>query len=148
MRFWKRIPAPGTVVVFDRSYYGRVLVERVEGFCSAADWQRAYGEINDFEQQLKQSNTLVIKFWLAITEGEQLARFQAREASPLKRHKLTEEDWRNRQQWSTYQKAINDMLEFTDTKHAPWHVIAAEDKRHARIQALKIVCDSLRSALK
>ena len=147
-RFWKRIPAPGTVVVFDRSYYGRVLVERVEGFCGAADWQRAYGEINDFEQQLQQANTLVIKFWLAITEEEQLARFQAREASPLKRHKLTEEDWRNRQQWSTYQKAINDMLEFTDTKQAPWHVIAAEDKRHARVQTLKVVCDTLRKALK
>lgn len=147
MRFWKRIPAPGTIVVFDRSYYGRVLVERVEGFCSAADWQRAYGEINDFEQQLQQANTLVIKFWLAITEEEQLERFQAREASPLKRHKLTEEDWRNRQQWSTYQSAINDMLEFTDTKKAPWHVIAAEDKRHARVETLKIVCESLRAAL-
>lgn len=148
MRFWKRIPAPGKVVVFDRSYYGRVLVERVEGFCGPADWQRAYGEINDFEQQLQRANTLVIKVWLAITEEEQLARFQAREKSPLKRHKLTEEDWRNRQQWSAYQKAINDMLEFTDTKQAPWHVIAAEDKRHARIQTLKIVCSSLRAALK
>ncbi|MEH6498050.1 MAG: polyphosphate:AMP phosphotransferase [Pseudoalteromonas distincta] len=148
MRFWRRIPAPGTVVVFDRSYYGRVLVERVEGFCSAAEWQRAYGEINDFEQQLQQSNTLVIKFWLAITEEEQLARFQAREASALKRHKLTEEDWRNRKQWPAYQKAINDMLEFTDSRGAPWHVIAAEDKRHARIEVIRTLCETLQKALK
>jgi polyphosphate:AMP phosphotransferase len=148
MRFWRRIPAPGTIVVFDRSYYGRVLVERVEGFCSAAQWQRAYGEINDFEHQLQQSGTLVIKFWLAITQEEQLDRFEAREESPLKRYKLTDEDWRNRKQWSAYREAVHDMLEFTDTDETPWHLISSEDKRHGRIQALKIVCESLQHALK
>lgn len=148
MRFWKRIPGPGTVVIFDRSYYGRVLVERVEGFCTTTQWQQAYGEINDFESQLQEANTLVIKFWLSISEQEQLARFKAREASSLKRYKLTEEDWRNRKQWPAYQTAIADMLTYTDTPQAPWHLIAAEDKRHARIQTLKIVCETLQKALK
>ncbi len=148
MRFWRHIPAPGNIVVFDRSYYGRVLVERVEGFCSAAQWQRAYGEINDFEHQLQQSGILVIKFWLAITQEEQLDRFEAREESPLKRYKLTDEDWRNRKQWSAYREAVHDMLEFTDTDESPWHLISSEDKRHGRIQALKIVCESLQHALK
>lgn len=148
MRFWRRIPAPGNIVVFDRSYYGRVLVERVEGFCSAAQWQRAYGEINDFEHQLRQSGTLVIKFWLAITPEEQLDRFKAREESPLKRYKLTDEDWRNRKQWSAYREAVHDMLEFTSPAETPWHLISSEDKRHGRIQALKIVCESLQHELK
>ncbi|GGD01067.1 hypothetical protein [Halopseudomonas salina] len=148
MRFWRRIPAPGTIVVFDRSYYGRVLVERVEGFCSAAQWQRGYGEINDFEHQLRQSGTLVIKFWLAITPEEQLDRFKARENSPLKRYKLTDEDWRNRKQWSAYREAVHDMLEFTSPAETPWHLISSENKRHGRIQALKIVCESLQHELK
>lgn len=143
MRFWRRIPAPGHIVVFDRSYYGRVLVERVEGFCSAAQWQRAYGEINDFEHQLQQAGTLVIKFWLAITPQEQLDRFEAREKSPLKRYKLTDEDWRNREQWPAYRDAVHDMLEFTGSKESPWHLISSENKRHGRIQALKIVCETL-----
>lgn len=148
MRFWRRIPAPGRIVVFDRSYYGRVLVERVEGFCTAAQWQRAYGEINDFEQQLEQSGTLIIKFWLAITPQEQLERFNAREDSSLKRYKLTDEDWRNRKQWPAYREAVHDMLEFTSRPEAPWHLISSEDKRHGRIQALKIVCEKLQQALK
>lgn len=147
-RFWRRIPAPGNVVVFDRSYYGRVLVERVEGFCDAPDWQRAYGEINDFEQQLSDSGTLVIKFWLAITEEEQLKRFKAREQSPVKRYKLTDEDWRNRKRWPDYVQAMNDMVEHSSTRHAPWHLIPAENKRYARIQALRIVCETLADALK
>ncbi|MBL4833773.1 MAG: polyphosphate kinase [Pseudomonas sp.] len=148
MRFWRRIPAPGTVVVFDRSYYGRVLVERVEGFCTDAQWQRAYKEINNFEHQLEQAGTLVIKFWLAITEQEQLDRFTAREQSPLKRYKLTEEDWRNRKQWPAYRDAVHDMLEFTDRQKSPWHLISSEDKRHGRIEAIKIVCETLQHALK
>ena len=148
MRFWRRIPAPGHIVVFDRSYYGRVLVERVEGFCNPEQWQRAYGEINDFEHQLKQAGTLVIKFWLAITPQEQLDRFEAREESPLKRYKLTDEDWRNREQWPAYRDAVHDMLEFTDSKESPWHVVSSENKRHGRIQALKIVCETLQKALK
>ncbi|WP_373187867.1 polyphosphate:AMP phosphotransferase [Halopseudomonas sp.] len=147
MRFWRRIPRPGTIVVFDRSYYGRVLVERVEGFCTPAQWQRAYGEINDFEQQLRQAGTLVIKFWLAITPEEQLDRFNAREESPLKRYKLTDEDWRNREKWPAYRDAVHDMLEFTSTENAPWHLISSENKKHGRIEALKIVCETLEQAL-
>lgn len=148
MRFWRRIPAPGHIVVFDRSYYGRVLVERVEGFCSTTQWQRAYGEINDFERQLEQAGTIIIKFWLAITPQEQLERFKAREASSLKHYKLTDEDWRNRKQWPAYRDAVHDMLEFTSRPEAPWHLISSEDKRHGRIQALKIVCETLQQALK
>lgn len=146
-RFWRRIPAPGNVVVFDRSYYGRVLVERVEGFCAESEWQRAYAEINDFEQQLTENGTLLIKFWLAITEQEQLKRFKEREASPVKRYKLTEEDWRNRKRWPDYVEALNDMVEHTSTRSAPWHLIPAEDKRHARIQTLRILCEALEEAL-
>lgn len=148
LRFWRRVPTPGRVVIFDRSYYGRVLVERVERFCNRRQWQRAYGEINDFEDQLQAKGTLVVKFWLAITEDEQLRRFQARERSPLKRYKLTDEDWRNRKRWPRYEQALNDMLAHTDTASAPWHVISAENKRYARVQTLKILCQTLQQALK
>ncbi|MEZ2745166.1 polyphosphate:AMP phosphotransferase [Halopseudomonas bauzanensis] len=148
LRFWKRVPLPGQVTIFDRSYYGRVLVERVEGFCTRREWQRAYGEINDFEAQLQAAGTLVVKFWLAITPEEQLQRFQARAESPLKRYKLTDEDWRNRDQWPQYEQALNDMVERTSTATAPWHVIPAEDKRHARIRTLELVCAALQKALK
>lgn len=147
-RFWRRIPAPGSVVIFDRSYYGRVLVERVEGFCSATRWQQAFAEINDFEAQLQQAGTQVIKFWLAITPEEQLARFQAREQTPTKRYKLTDEDWRNRDKWPDYIQAMNDMVENTDTEQAPWHIIPATDKRYARIETLRIVCEALKKRLK
>jgi len=148
LRFWRRIPAPGKVVVLDRSYYGRVLVERIEGFCSDLRWQQAYGEINDFEAQLHKAGTLIIKFWLAITPEEQLSRFEDREKSPTKRYKLTDEDWRNRDKWSDYVNAMNDMVENTATPQAPWHVIPSTDKRYARIQALRIVCDTLQKRLK
>ena len=148
LRFWKRIPAPGNVVVFDRSHYGRVLVERVEGFCPDIRWQQAYQEINDFEQQLTESGTLVIKFWLAITPEEQLKRFEAREKSSVKRYKLTDEDWRNRDKWPAYEQAVNDMVAHTNTGHAPWHLVSSEDKRHARVSCLKIVCQQLEIALK
>lgn len=148
LRFWKRVPLPGRIAIFDRSYYGRVLVERVEGFCTPREWQRAYGEINDFEAQLQASGTLVLKFWLAITAEEQLQRFQARAQSPLKRYKLTDEDWRNREQWPQYERAMNDMVEHTGTANAPWYVIPAQDKRYARIQTLKVLCTALQCALK
>ncbi|TVP89947.1 MAG: polyphosphate:AMP phosphotransferase [Pseudomonadaceae bacterium] len=147
LRFWKRIPAPGNVVIFDRSHYGRVLVERVEGFCPPERWQQAYQEINDFEQQLHTSGTLVLKFWLAITEDEQLQRFKAREKSSVKRYKLTDEDWRNREKWPAYEQAVNDMVAHTSSKHAPWHLISSEDKRHARVETLKIVCEQLEQRL-
>ena len=148
LRFWRRIPAPGNVVVFDRSYYGRVLVERVEGFCSKTRWRQAYAEINDFEAQLHKAGTQVIKFWLAITPEEQLARFEAREKTPTKRYKLTDEDWRNRDKWPDYVNAMNDMVENTATEQAPWHIIPSTDKRYARIQALRIVCETLQKRLK
>jgi len=148
LRFWRRIPAPGRVVVFDRSYYGRVLVERVEGFCSESRWQQAYAEINDFEAQLHRAGTQVVKFWLAITPDEQLARFEDREKAPTKRYKLTDEDWRNRDKWDDYVKAMNDMVENTATAEAPWHIIPSTDKRYARIQALRIVCETLQKRLK
>ena len=147
LRFWKRIPAPGNVVIFDRSHYGRVLVERVEGFCPPQRWQQAYQEINDFEQQLQQSGTVVLKFWLAITEDEQLERFKAREKSSVKRYKLTDEDWRNREKWPAYEQAVNDMVAHTNTAHAPWFIISSQDKRHARVESLKIVCEQLEQRL-
>lgn len=147
LRFWRRVPTPGRVVIFDRSYYGRVLVERVEGLTPEARWQQAYAEINDFEAQLQGAGTIVLKFWLAITEDEQLERFKARDESPLKRYKLTEEDWRNRERWPDYEQALNDMVAHTSTADAPWHIVPAENKRYARVEVLKILCQRLREAL-
>lgn len=147
LRFWQRVPTPGRVAIFDRSYYGRVLVERVEGLIPTHRWQQAYEEINDFEAQLQAAGTIVVKFWLAITSEEQLKRFKARDNSPLKRYKLTEEDWRNRQQWPHYEQALNDMVAHTSTAEAPWHIIPAENKRYARIEVLKLLCQRLREAL-
>lgn len=142
-RFWRALPAPGNITIFDRSWYGRVLVERVERFAKPAEWQRAYEEINQFEQQLAENNILLIKFWLAITKDVQLERFRARERSPFKSFKITEEDWRNRAKWSAYTRAANDMIDLTSTRHAPWHVVSANDKRHARITVLETVVKAL-----
>jgi polyphosphate kinase 2 (PPK2 family) len=147
-RFWRHIPRGGRMAVFDRSWYGRVLVERVEGFTSHANWARAYLEINDFEEQLTNAGVVVQKFWLQISKEEQLARFEARKLTPYKRYKITDEDWRNREKWDEYRDAINEMLERTSAKHAPWNLIAGNDKRFARIQVLEIVTDALREAVK
>lgn len=136
-RFWRRIPEHGRVEIFDRSWYGRVLVERVEKFVGRQGWRRAYDEINDFEQQLTESGTIVVKFWLSITAGEQLRRFKEREASPFKQFKITPEDWRNRHKWKEYEEAARDMFMRTDTPLAPWHVLSANDKKHARVEVLK-----------
>src|SRR5215207_1420549 len=119
-RFWRNIPRHGLVTIFDRSWYGRVLVERVEGFCSEADWRRAYGEINDFEEQLIRNGSVVVKFWLNISKDEQLRRFKEREQTGFKRFKITEEDWRNRNEWETYERAVCDMVDRTSTEIAPW----------------------------
>ncbi|SLN11268.1 polyphosphate:AMP phosphotransferase [Oceanibacterium hippocampi] len=146
-RFWRRLPRHGQLSVFDRSWYGRVLVERVEGFCDEADWQRAYTEINDFETQLADDNYLVLKFWLHISKDEQLKRFKAREQTPFKQYKITDDDWRNRRQWDAYAVAANDMIERTSTRAAPWTLIEAEDKRHARVKVLKTLCKRLESVL-
>ncbi len=146
-RFWRHVPRAGRMAVFDRSWYGRVLVERVEGFTSHANWARAYLEINDFEEQLTQSGIVLQKFWLQISKEEQLARFQAREKTPYKRYKITDEDWRNREKWDAYREAVNEMLARTSARHAPWNLIAGNDKRFARIQVLETVTAALREAL-
>jgi len=146
-RFWRRLPRLGQTAVFDRSWYGRVLVERVEGFCSEADWLRAYNEINEFEAELREADTLVVKFWLATSKEEQLARFKAREETPYKQFKITDEDWRNRLKWDDYAMAAGDMIDRTSTHYAPWELISAEDKRHARVQVLKRMCKRLKAVL-
>jgi polyphosphate:AMP phosphotransferase len=138
-RFWRDLPGAGKCVIFDRTWYGRVLVERVEGFASLSEWQRAYDEINDFEAQMVERGYYVAKFWLHISPEEQLARFQAREETPYKKHKITEEDYRNREQWDEYVKAIDQMVLRTTTDRARWHVIPANDKYYARIATLKAV---------
>jgi len=147
-RFWRRVPRHGRITIFDRSWYGRVLVERVEGFCSQADWMRAYAEINDFEDQLVRDGAVVCKFWLAISAEEQLKRFQEREQTEFKRFKITAEDWRNRDKWRDYELAVCDMIDRTSTGIAPWTLVEANDKRHARIKVLKTVCKALEEALK
>lgn len=146
-RFWRRLPAKGHVAIFDRSWYGRVLVERVEGFCSAADWLRAYGEINDFEEQLHAFGIVVVKYWLAISSDEQLRRFQAREDTPFKRYKITDEDWRNRKKLDAYAQAVNDMVDRTSTPHAPWTLVEAEDKKYARVKVLRTLCERIEAML-
>ncbi|MBI3937647.1 MAG: polyphosphate:AMP phosphotransferase, partial [Betaproteobacteria bacterium] len=146
-RFWRHMPRTGRVTIFDRSWYGRVLVERVEKFCSEEDWMRAYHEINDFEEQLARSGAVFVKFWLTITKEEQLKRFREREKTPFKSFKITEEDWRNRKKWDDYERAVCDMVERTSTDIAPWSVISANDKFSARIEILKTLCDRLEAAL-
>ena len=145
-RFWRRLPRRNHCAIFDRSWYGRVLVERVEGFCPESDWMRAYHEINEFEEQLVRGDAIVVKFWLAITPEEQLKRFQARAQTPFKSFKITDEDWRNRDKWGAYEQAVCDMVERTSTELAPWHLVPANDKLHARIAILKRLCAALEAA--
>ena len=142
-RFQKRLPPAGRIAIFDRSYYGRVLVERVEGFASPAQWQRAYQEINEFERQLSDDGARIIKIFVHISEDEQLRRFNERLDNPYKRWKLTEEDIRNRGKWPEYHNAINDMFTHTSTNHSSWHVIAGNHKWHARLAVLQYLVDSL-----
>ena len=146
-RFWRHIPGHNQFAIFDRSWYGRVLVERVEGFCSEADWQRAYAEINDFERQLIAKGAIISKFWLSVSVDEQLRRFKEREETRFKRFKITAEDWRNRDKWPLYETAVCDMIARTSTDIAPWHLIAADDKQHARIAILKTLCQRIEEAL-
>ncbi|MGJ4733295.1 UDP-galactose-lipid carrier transferase [Leptospira levettii] len=138
-RFWNRIPKIGQIGIFDRSYYGRVLVERVEGFANDSEWERAYEEIFLFEEQLQSFGTIIIKFWLHISSDEQLKRFEERKNDPLRRWKLTEEDWRNRDKWHLYEEAANEMFQKTDSPKAPWHLVPANDKYHARVMVLDVV---------
>ncbi len=147
-RFWRHIPRRGRLTIFDRSWYGRVLVERVEGYCSKVDWMRAYSEINDFEAQLVRHNIVVVKFWLAISKEEQLRRFDEREKIDFKHFKITEEDWRNRSKWDEYEHAVCDMVDFTSTEIAPWTLVEANDKNFARIKILKTLCKQIEAAMK
>ena len=146
-RFWRHLPRHGHVAIFDRTWYGRVLVERVEGFCTEADWLRAYGEINDFEHEMIDAGVVVVKFWLQISQAEQLKRFQEREKIAFKRFKITEEDWRNREKWHDYQQAICDMVERTSTGESPWTLVEANDKNYARVKILRTLCLRLEAAL-
>lgn len=147
-RFWRHLPRAGRDTIFDRSWYGRVLVERIEEFATPREWMRAYAEINNFEGALLEHGIVLLKFWIHITPEEQEARFLARADSPLKSWKLTEEDWRNRERWGGYERAVNDMVERTSTRLAPWTLIEGNDKRYARVRVLKEVCNALERALK
>lgn len=147
-RFWRHVPRQGRFALFDRSWYGRVLVERVEGLASEFDWARAYPEINDFEQQLADNGAIVIKFWLAISKEEQYRRFRERQKTAFKRFKITPEDWRNRKKWDAYEKAVCDMVDRTSTDIAPWTLVEANDKLYARAKVLRTICERLEAALK
>lgn len=146
-RFWRHLGSSGSVTIFDRSWYGRVLVERIEGFATAAEWQRAYAEINHFERQLVEAGIVVVKFWLHITPDEQAKRFEARQNTPYKQWKITDEDWRNRARWDDYELAVHDMIERTSTARAPWVVVPGDHKRRARLVVLRSVCAALEARL-
>jgi AMP-polyphosphate phosphotransferase len=146
-RFWRNVPARGQFIIFDRSWYGRVLVERVEGFCSPDEWLRAYTEINEFEEQLVDAGVVVVKFWLSIDKQTQLERFKEREDTPHKRFKITEEDWRNREKLDDYSNAVADMVDRTSTEIAPWTLVEANDKRFARVKVLRTLNDALEEAI-
>jgi len=147
-RFWTKLPSRGQVAIFDRSWYGRVLVERVEKFCTEAEWKRAYREINEFERQLADDGTIILKFYLQITKEEQLDRFKRREADPYKHWKISEEDWRNRRHWDQHNEAAEEMFERTSTDHAPWIVVPANFKWYARVKVVKAVADRVTKVLK
>lgn len=145
-RFWRHLPRRNQIAIFDRSWYGRVLVERVEGYCAVADWVRAYSEINDFEEQMARNGIIVVKFWLQISKEEQLRRFKEREKTAHKKFKITEEDWRNRKKTDQYTTAMCDMVDYTSTEIAPWTLVPAEDKYFARIEILKTICKRIEKA--
>ncbi len=147
-RFWTRLPKTGHIAIFDRTWYGRVMVERLEGFCSENDWKRAYHEINEFEKELADWGAVIIKFWVQIDKDTQLERFEMRQNTPEKQWKITEEDWRNREKWDSYEDAINEMIQKTSTVYAPWYILESVDKKYARLKALRIVIGRLEAALK
>jgi polyphosphate kinase 2 (PPK2 family) len=146
-RFWKRLPKAGHIAVFDRTWYGRVLVERVEGFCSEAEWRRAYHEISEFERSLTNGGTVLVKYWLQISPEVQLQRFQAREKDLAKHYKITDEDWRNREKWDLYRAAVDDMITQTSTTYAPWTVVEANDKSWARVRCLRTLVEAIEKGL-
>jgi len=146
-RFWRRLPESGQIAIFDRSWYGRVMVERIEGFCSEGDWKRAFREINQFERQLVDFGTILFKFWFEISKEEQLRRFESRANDPLRRWKLTDEDWRNREKWNVYAEAVDEMLLKTSTVTAPWTIVEGDDKYYARVKVLKTLVDKMSAEL-
>jgi polyphosphate:AMP phosphotransferase len=146
-RFWRHVPKGGRVAIFDRSWYGRVLVERVEGYASEVEWRRAYAEINQYESRLVDHGIVLVKFWMHITKDEQERRFNERLETPHKRWKITDEDWRNRERWDDYEAGVHDMIERTSTQTAPWHIIPGNDKRTARVKVVEAVCAALEAAL-
>ena len=146
-RFWTRLPKDGHIAIFDRTWYGRVMVERLEGFCSENDWKRAYNEINEFEKELHDWGAVILKFWVQIDKETQLKRFTERQNNPEKQWKITNEDWRNREKWDQYETAVNEMLKKTSTSYAPWHILESVDKKYARIKALKIIIKELEKVL-
>lgn len=147
-RFWNKLPPVGHTVIFDRSWYGRVLVERVEGFATDKEWKRAYDEINEFERLLSDDGTVIMKIYLHISKDEQLFRFKRRESDPYKHWKINDEDWRNRRKWDDHNKAAEDMFEKTSTEYAPWSVVAANYKWFARVKVVRALADALESAIK
>ena len=147
-RFWNSVPKAGHIAVFDRTWYGRVMVERIEGFCSEAEWRRAYQEINEMESHMANAGAVVLKFWLHIDKDEQERRFKERQANPAKQWKITDEDWRNREKWDQYEEAVNEMLIRTSTTYAPWIVVEGNDKRYARVKVLQTVVDALEKKVK
>lgn len=147
-RFWRNVPKDGHVAIFDRSWYGRVMVERIEGFCSKEEWQRAYREMNEMEEQFSNHGCIVIKFWMHIDKDEQERRFKERQENPAKQWKITDEDWRNRAKWDEYEKAVDEMLIRTSTTHAPWVIVEANSKYYARIKVLRTVVDAIEAQLK
>ena len=147
-RFWNNVPKAGHIAVFDRTWYGRVMVERIEGFCSEAQWRRAYQEINEMESHMANAGAVVLKFWLHIDKDEQERRFKERQANPAKQWKITDEDWRNREKWDQYEEAVNEMLIRTSTTYAPWIVVEGNDKRYARVKVLQTVVDALEKKIK
>jgi polyphosphate kinase 2 (PPK2 family) len=146
-RFFKALPPKGHITIFDRTWYGRVMVERVEQLCSEPQWQRAYEEINRFEKLLADGGAILCKFWLQIDKGTQLARFEERKADLQKQWKLTDEDWRNREKWLKYEQAVDEVLQRTHTASAPWTVVEANDKDYARIKVLQTVVDTIEKHL-
>jgi polyphosphate kinase 2 (PPK2 family) len=146
-RFWRHLSRAGRISIFDRSWYGRVLVERIEGFATEPEWRRAFAEINDYEEQLTEHGIVLLKYWIHISKDEQLERFRLREQTPHKQWKLTDEDWRNREKWDEYELAVNDIVEHTSTTNSPWVLVEGNDKRYARIKVIQTFCERLEAAL-
>ena len=146
-RFWTRLPRTGHIAIFDRTWYGRVMVERLEGFATEEQWKRAYQEMNEFEKELTEWGAIILKFWVHIDKDEQLRRFQDRQNTPEKQWKITDEDWRNREKWDLYEEAINEMMQKTSTDFAPWYIIQSQDKKYARIQAMNILIERIEKEL-